>query len=195
LSKNSFLETIKVIDGEILHISYHQKRYESVLKHFGIDIFQDLHSLLNPPKVGLYKCRLEYTLDNTITITYSLYEKRKVHSLQLVYDDIIEYAFKSTDRKHLNHLFTKKGICDDVLIIKNGYVTDTTIANIAFFDGDQWVTPASALLKGITRQRLLDEGKIKEAFIKVESLKKFSKVALLNAMIDFDIITDISFKV
>jgi 4-amino-4-deoxychorismate lyase len=37
-------------------------------------------------------------------------------------------------------------------------------------------------------------GKIIEEDIRVQDLKKFSKVALMNAMIDFDIITKYNLK-
>ena len=59
---------------------------------------------------------------------------------------------------------------------------------MAFYDGNTWVTPSSALLEGTTRKRLLESGKIVLKEIKVEEIKGFQKIALMNAMIDFDII-------
>jgi len=82
----------------------------------------------------------------------------------------------------------QKEQCDDILIIKKGLVSDTSIANIAFYDGKLWFTPKAALLKGTCRTRLLLEGKIIEKEIRVEDIKKYKKIALMNAMIDFDII-------
>jgi len=191
--KSSFLETIKAIDGEVFHISYHQKRYESVLNSLGMCKYKNLNEYLNPPKDGLYRCRLVYT-SKSIDITYHKYLRREVESLKLVYDDEIEYSLKSTCRDSIDTLFKKKDGCDDILIVKNSLVTDTSIANIAFYKDHMWLTPKTPLLKGTTRQRLLDNGDIVEADIRVEDLKSYSKIALLNAMIDFDIITEISFK-
>lgn len=188
----TFLETIRAVDGEIFHISFHQERYESVLKKFGAQDVKNLEQFIKPPKIGLYRCRLTYDLSKSphkIEVTYHEYKKRDISSLKLVYDDKIEYALKSTCRDRLNALYDQRGECDDVLIIKNSLVTDTTIANIAFYDSDRWVTPALPLLKGTTRERLLRDKKIFEADIAVEDLKKFSKIALMNAMVDFDIIT------
>ncbi|DAB28556.1 MAG: branched-chain amino acid aminotransferase [Sulfurimonas sp. RIFOXYD12_FULL_33_39] len=187
-----FLETIRAEDGEVFHISYHQKRYESVLKKFGVKEVQNLSLYLNPPKNGMYRCRLTYDLSkepHQIDVTYYKYIKRDIASLKLLYDDNIEYSLKSTCREELDKLFAKRGECDDVLIIKNSFITDTSIANIAFYDLQRWITPALPLLKGTTRQRLLEEGKIFEKKIHVDELKNFSNVALMNAMIDFDIIT------
>lgn len=191
--KNSFLETIKILDAKVYNIDFHQKRYERVLGSFGKDTFKDLLSLIEAPAKGLYRCRLVYTLDNTIKITYHPYVKRDVQSLKIIYDDSIDYPIKYENRDILNQLFEKKEECDDILIVKNDYVTDTSIANIAFYNGNFWITPRSPLLYGTTRQRLLQNNKIQEADIRVNDLKTYSKVALLNAMIDFDIIANISY--
>jgi 4-amino-4-deoxychorismate lyase len=188
----TFFETIKAVDGEIFHLSFHQERYESVLKYFNVKEIQNLSLFLNPPKNGLYRCRLTYDLSknpHNIAVTYHEYQKRKIDSLKLVYDDEIIYNFKSTARERLDALYNQRESSDDVLIVKNSLITDTTIANIAFFDSKNWLTPAQPLLEGTTRARLLKEKKIYIADIEVKDLKKYSHVALMNAMIDFDIIT------
>ncbi len=189
----TFLETIRAVDGELFHLSYHQKRYESVLKSFGVSDFKNLKEYLNPPILGTYRCRLVYSKD-TIETTYHLYEKKEVKSLKLIYDDLIEYSKKSTSREAIDRLFQKRAECDDILIIKNSLVSDTSIANVAFYANGVWHTPSKPLLRGTTRERLLDEGKIVEKEIKVESLMNYSKMALLNAMIDFDIISQYDLK-
>ena len=184
---NSFLETIKSVEGESLNVFYHQKRYEGVLRSLGATKFKNLRACLNPPKHGVFRCRVVYSKD-AVEVTYHAYVKRDVKTLKLIYDDEIEYSKKYADRKKLDELFLQKDEADDILIIKNNLVTDTSVANIAFFDENRWITPAQPLLKGTARARLLDQGKIFEQEIRVEDLKNFSKVALLNAMIDFDII-------
>ncbi|MCW8839105.1 MAG: aminotransferase class IV family protein [Thiovulaceae bacterium] len=193
--KNEFLETIKIDAGEVWHLKYHQQRYESVLKHFGVYAHKNLEDFIDAPNSGLYRCRLVYTPQDIeyINIEYIEYEKKDIKTLKLVYDDRVDYSLKSTDRLALNKLYDERAEADDILIVKDGYVTDTSIANIAFFDGT-WKTPSTPLLKGTTRQRLLDTGKIQEEDIKVQDIENFSKVALLNAMIDFDIIADENIK-
>ena len=192
---STFLETIKVVDGEIFNLEYHQKRYESVLKFLGVKEIQNLKNFINPPEWGLYRCRLVYDTDN-IEVTYHEYKKRDITTLKLIFENDIEYAHKSAAREDIDALFGKREEGDDILIIKNLFVTDTSIANIAFqTSSGEWVTPKNPLLKGTTRARLLDEGKIKEADIKVHELRSFSKVALLNAMIDFDILDRCEFLI
>ncbi|MBE0514311.1 aminotransferase class IV family protein [Sulfurimonas sp.] len=187
-----FLETIRAVEGEVFNLLYHQKRYESVLKKFNIKNPKNLLEHINPPKRGTYRCRLLYNISqeaHTIDVAYYEYKKREISSLKLVYDDNIEYSLKSACRDELDILYGQRDKCDDILIVKNSLITDTTIANIAFYDSGRWVTPAQPLLKGTTRERLLMEKKIFESDVYVDDLKKFSKVALMNAMIDFDIIT------
>jgi len=188
----SFFETIKAVDGEVFHLKFHQERYESVLKHFGIKEIQNLSLHVNPPKSGLYRCRLTYDLSkhpHKLHVEYHEYKKREINSLKLVYSDEIIYDMKSIQRDKIDALYDLRQSADDVLIIRDNLITDTTIANIAFYDSKNWLTPLSPLLKGTTRERLLREKKIYEADIHVEDLKNFSHVALMNAMIDFDIIT------
>ncbi|WP_373036477.1 aminotransferase class IV family protein [Sulfurimonas sp.] len=189
----TFLETIRAVDGKVYNLSYHQQRYEDVLKSFGSSDFKNLQDYLNPPVTGLYRCRLIYDTRN-IDVTYHKYEKREVASLRLVYDDSVDYSRKSTYRNELESLFEKREECDDILIIKNSLITDTSIANVAFYNSGLWYTPLKPLLRGTTRQRLLDENKIIEKEIRIQDLKEYSKIALMNAMIDFDIITKYDLK-
>lgn len=190
---NIYLETIKSLNGEIFNLLYHQRRYESVLKSLGIRDFKNLQDYLNPPLSGLYRCRLTYDEQN-IKVSYYKYEKKVIKSIKLVYDDEINYSKKFTNRDELNNLFEKREDCDEILIVKNSMITDTSIANVAFYKESLWYTPKNPLLEGTTRARLLDEGKIIEKDIRVKDLKNYSKVALMNAMIDFDIITQYNLK-
>ncbi len=187
MKRSSYLETIKSIDGEIYNIEYHQKRYESVLDSIGILEKEDLRKYIDPPKYGIYKCKLVYT-DDTIDVSYHEYKKREVNSLKLVFNNDIEYSKKLENRDEINALFELREECDDILIIKNLLICDTSIANVAFYRDGEWFTPKEPLLKGTTRARLIDEGKIIESDIKVQDIRSFSKIALLNAMIDFDVL-------
>jgi len=187
--KHSFLETIKAIDGEIKHLEYHQKRYEGVLNSLGIKKVHKLKEQLNPPKKGLYRCRVIYSIKN-IEIEYIPYQKRQIQKLKLIESNTIEYTKKYADRRELDALFLEKGEGDDILIIKDGFVSDTSIANLAFYDGEYWFTPKIPLLQGTTRARLLENGKIFEKDIRAEDIYTYKKIALMNAMIDFDIIAE-----
>lgn len=164
-----------------------------MLSTLGISEYQNLQNHLNPPSIGLYRCRLTYN-ENQIDISYHTYTKRNISSLKVIHADDLEYSKKSVDRSELDRLYTLRENCEDILIVKNGFVTDTSIANIAFFKDGVWYTPTIPLLKGTTRERLLDNGSLVLKDIDIKELKDYTKIALLNAMIDFDIITDIVYK-
>lgn len=185
LVSKKYLETIKALDGQLFHLKYHQWRLNSALESQNR---YKLEELLKAPKNGLHRCRVVYD-DKTFEVEYIPYIKRQIQSLKLVECDTIEYSKKYEDRSLLNNLFSQREQCDDILIVKNGLLCDTSIANIAFFDGQKWLTPKIPLLKGTTRERYLREGFLIEKEIAVEDIKNYKKVALLNAMIDFDIIT------
>jgi 4-amino-4-deoxychorismate lyase len=186
--KIEFLETIKVLDGKLLHLHYHQKRYESVLASYGIEHFNSLSTYIKAPKEGLFRCRIIYDLHGKIDVSFYPYQKRMINSLKLLEADELCYEKKFAQREVLDELFEQRERCDDVLIVKNGYITDTSIANIALFDGEQWFTPTEPLLRGTTRQRLIETGFLLLRDISVESLKNYDKMAVMNAMVDFDII-------
>lgn len=180
------LETIHVVDGQILNLDYHQKRLEYSRKCLGF--FSELLLTLDPPKNGEYRCRILYEKEIE-KIEYIPYRKREVSSFKLIHSDI-EYSLKYEDRHEIEHLFEQKEKADDIIIIKNDLVTDTSIANLCFYDGNNWITPKHPLLKGTTRQRLLDEGQIKCADIHHSDIHNYSKMAVMNAMSDFCIIED-----
>ena len=76
----------------------------------------------------------------------------------MIENNKICYSLKLTDRSQINRLLKQKGNYDDILIVKNGFITDTSISNIIFYNGSKWITPAAPLLKGTCRDKLLKEG-------------------------------------
>ncbi len=190
---SEFFETLKIENGKIFHIKYHQKRYEDLLSSFGFTKYENLQDYITPPSSDLYRCKLIYTLEantHSIRVEYFSYHKKKVETLQVVYDDVIEYKYKATNRDSIDRLYALRGGADDILIVKNGYITDTSIANIAFYHDGKWITPKKPLLPGTTRARLLESGEISEEDIRVKDIENISKIALLNAMIEFDILDE-----
>ena len=188
------LETIKIEDGEVFNLSYHQARCnESRKALFASTDTLDLSSLIQAPPKGLYRCRILYD-EKIHSIEYILYSPKEIHTLKIVSSDL-EYTHKYANRDALNKLLQTQPDADDILIEKYGYLTDTTIANIAFYDGKQWFTPEKPLLKGTTRAKLLDEGFLHTKKIKKEDLKNYTQVALMNAMIGFKILNNFTIKI
>lgn len=185
-----FVETIKIKNGEALGLSYHQARMERTIRHFFPELtlraMPRLDDLVKPKRdMDFYKARVVYGDRGVETTEYAPYSMRNIRSLQVVSDDAVDYSYKSCDRSALNALVAKKGCCDDIVIVKNGLVTDTSFTNIAVFDGSDWLTPKCPLLLGTKRAYLLDSGIIKETDITIHELMQAQRVRLFNAMIEF----------
>ena len=181
------LETIKIEDGTVFNLPYHQRRCNSSRQKLyqSADII-DLSSILIPPKKGLYRCRVVYA-DKVKSIEYIPYIPKKISRLKIV-PSTITYDLKYANRHSLDELLYQYPDADEIIIEKNGYITDTTFSNIAFFDGRQWFTPQYPLLNGTMRQKLMDEGVLHTKMIKKEAIKEYRNVALINAMIGFKIL-------
>lgn len=181
-----FIETIRVENGSICNLAYHVRRMNETRRAFWGDVpALDLEAVIPAENTaGRMKCRVEYG-SGIGPVTISPYRMRPVASLSLVEDDTLDYVFKYADRSGLDRLFERRGEADDILLVRGGLLTDTSIANLALFDGSRWVTPACPLLRGTKRQELLDKGVIREEAVPSSSLGRFTQIALFNALIDF----------
>ncbi|QDM00521.1 aminotransferase class IV family protein [Aliarcobacter butzleri] len=184
-----YFETIKCEDFEVFNLDYHQKRVANTI---GLNI--NLQEYINPISEELLRCKLIYDENGVVDVLYFPYKKREIKSFKIIFDNEIEYSKKYLNRAKLDELYEKRDDCDEVIIIKNGIVTDTTIANIAIFYENLWITSKNCLLGGTTRARLLEEKRLFEKDITLDMLKNASKVALMNAMIGFDEIKDFKIK-
>ena len=181
------LETIKIEEGEIHNLSYHQARCtKSRQKLFNCSDILDLSTIIDAPETGLYRCRIIYA-ETLHSIEYIPYIPKKIETLKIVPSNI-EYSFKYANRDALNALLEANRDVDEVIIEKNGLLTDTTLSNIAFFDGKKWFTPNKPLLEGTMRARLIDEGFLQTKEIRQNELSDYSQVALINAMLGFKIL-------
>jgi 4-amino-4-deoxychorismate lyase len=182
------IESIKLLDGEFFNLSYHEQRMNRALKELcGMEDFFDLAVFLekcdNPVK-GLYKCRVTYD-DQVQDVEFLPYEPKLIESLKIVKSDSIEYEFKYKDRSAIDKLFKRRGGCDDILIIKNDLITDSSYSNVVFRKGKKWITPWSALLKGTMRQSLIEQNVIQEEDIRLEDIGDFESCRIINAMLGF----------
>lgn len=181
-----FVETIAIEDGKAPLLHLHSERLNRTRAEvFGLTDRIDIseHITLSSCR-GKTKCRVVYGAEIE-SVTYSPYRMRPVQSLKTVTDNDIDYRLKSVDRSPIDTLFATRGGCDDILIIRDGLVTDTSIANIALFDGQRWHTPQEPLLAGVRRSSLIAEGIVEERRIEVADIKNYRRIALFNAMIGF----------
>jgi 4-amino-4-deoxychorismate lyase len=188
------IETIRVENRSLQQVSYHNKRFNEARRalfgsHDRVDIEEIVHIPTELPNT-VFKLRL---LTNGSEFEQELvpYLPRLIRTVKLVYNNSIEYTYKTEDRQSLDRAFAQRGHCDDVMIVKNGLISDSFATNILFFDGTEWHTPKTPLLRGTQREFLLDQKRIVEKEIKVEDLQTYRSLKLINAMIDFECATEL----
>jgi len=185
---SQFIESV-CFDGGYRNLSYHQHRVDKTFEtYFPWEDPLSIRTLLPSLDVpGKHKVRIVYD-DSAHKVEVSAYFPAPLNSMRLVTDNLIEYGLKSTNRKRLLQLKENAQV-DDIIIVKKGFVTDGSISNLAFWNGKQWVTPATYLLNGVKRRSLLKSGNLIEKEIKESDINQYEKVTLINAMLDLGELT------
>lgn len=183
------LESLKITASGIKNLDFHNQRFNHARSAlFGLKKKADLsHFIQLPPLKNseIIKCRVIYQ-EEIIKIEYISYQRKDINTLKVVYDDDVNYEYKFEDRTHLTDLCHRKGECDDILIVKRGMITDFSYGNIIFYDGKQWVTPATPLLAGTMRASLIRSNRIIEKNITIRDLDQYKSFKLINALFGFD---------
>lgn len=182
------VESLAINDGIILNAEWHEARYRSAYKeYYGTEPrFVLLDNLtLEIPSKGLFKLRIAYN-QSTQNMTISPYKFKDIQSLKMIETNDLDYHLKFTDRTAINELLVLKEASDDILIINNGMVSDTSIGNVIFLKDKQWFTPDTPLLGGTQRAKLLSEGTIIAQQISKNDIKMFEAFQVINAMRPFD---------
>ncbi len=193
LPDTPLVESIRLDPEGPGNLAYHQARIDRAMAHFfdgarRVDLEMLLRDLPRPSRGTRYKVRVVYGRE-VREVTVRPYAVRDLKRVRIVHDDSIDYRYKYLDRSGLDELKRsavppERTATEDILIIKNGLVTDTSFSNVAFSDGHEWVTPESVLLPGTRRARLIDEGKVRPVRISCGDLAKYSRISFINAMLD-----------
>src|SRR6056297_147225 len=103
------VESIKIKDGEAYNLEWHQSRYERSYKEaFSSNPNWNIAETISIPekfKTGLTKARFLYS-EMEYKLEFHKYNKRKINTLKVVYNDKIDYHLKWTDRTQLQKLFS-----------------------------------------------------------------------------------------
>jgi 4-amino-4-deoxychorismate lyase len=189
--KMEFIETLLVKNGKIQNLKYHLNRIKKTAKYFK---WKTLDKIIENKewkmKDGEWRIRITYSYDGIRNIEIFPIKKRTFKKFKLVKIDF-NYFFKYKNRKKFSIIHSQFSIdFDEFILVKNNLITDTTISNLAFFTGKEWITPKYPLLKGTKRQELIDKGILKKENIHIYDLPYFKKIAMLNAIIGFQEIND-----
>lgn len=182
-----FIESIRVCDGKFCSLEWHLRRMRQTIAYWQYPLNLSILSWQVPEELGsgIFKCRIVY--DSQIReMTYSPYHPRIIRSLKLVDGDALDYAFKYEDRSVIMRLLQLKESCDDILITKGGYITDTSYSNVVLENSEGLFVPHTFLLNGTRRQRLLSEGIVRERAIRPSDLGQYHRLYLINALIGLE---------
>jgi 4-amino-4-deoxychorismate lyase len=183
-----FIETIRVDNGRIPELERHLTRLRETLRLQSGVMPAGLEAAIikqNFPSNGRYRLRIEYGLDEDWQMETFPYMRKKIEKMRIMHFAPPDYRFKYADRAWLDTLLRNSG-ADEALIISNNKLTDTTIANIVFTDGNGWWTPDTPLLAGTERTRLLEAGIISERSITLSDIISFAGYRLINAMMPWE---------
>jgi len=180
------LESIKIENGIIINQEYHQRRIDDSAKKLNQNKFE-LAEILIPQeyKLGVYKMRIIYS-NKIEEIDFQEYQIKKIECLKLVENDNINYNFKFLNRIEIENLLIQKGNCDDIIIAKNGEITDTSYSNLVFIKNGEYFTPINPLLKGTKREYFINEKILNPILIKPRDIDRFEYCKIINAMINID---------
>lgn len=183
------IESIYLKDGVFRNLKYHQLRMEFSSKElFGVPNKWAMEGKLQSsefPESGLFKVRVIYDTE-VKQIEFVPYLAKPVRSLKLINSDAIRYIHKFENRQALNELYQQREKCDDIIIVRSGFVTDASYANLIFRKGNEWFTPTTYLLAGTMRAFLLDSNQIKSTEIRIQDLPQYESCKLINAMLGMD---------
>ncbi|HZJ80099.1 MAG TPA: aminotransferase class IV [Dysgonamonadaceae bacterium] len=190
MSEQLFIEVIKVENGIFVNPLPHIERiFRTTLHLFDKPLLVELNNDIIPAHlhaVGRVKCRIVYGRE-IVSIDFEPYKMRNIKSLSLAEHNTIDYKYKYHKRDEINKLRALHSETDDILIIKNSQVTDTSFSNVVFKDHTgKLYTPKSTLLAGTKRGQLLEAGIIQEKEVQVSDINSYMGVYLINAMIDIE---------
>lgn len=178
------IETI-LFDKELKNFKYHLNRVKNTCEYFKWKF--DKEWLKLEEKIAFkqkpLRVRITYNQFGIKEIELFDIKKREFKSFRAI-EINFNYFLKKKNRKHFKKLHNTYPE-DEFILIKNNLITDTTISNLAFFDGKDWLTPKYPLLKGTKREELLQKKLLKETNIHKSDLKYFKKIAMINAILGF----------
>lgn len=179
------IESIRVFNRKVSHIRWHNERCNASRKSlFGCSDLIDLRKIIKIPDNlpdGLFKCRIIYG-SKIEDIHFEPYTVRNIRKLIAVNTDNIEYPYKFLERPELDALYAMRNEADEILIIKNGLLTDAYYYNVLIQIDGQYYTPSKPLLQGTRLQSLRQSLSITPADITVDMLMRSNAITLINAM-------------
>ena len=184
-------------DRGVILLDYHLNRMANSAAYFGFDFDaagarRALESLVRTLDGQRYRIRLLQPRDAAPTLEHEALRESATAPPALVglaahpIDPENPFLYHKTTRRDVyEQALRSVSGCDDVLLWNpDGFLTETTIANIVVDMGGERFTPPvnCGLLGGTYRQWMLDQGEIRERKIHMDELPRIHGLALINSV-------------
>jgi len=193
----SLLETLRYADGRFDFLEQHLARLEASAEYFSfpwdgtgvraaLEAFQQQHQA-SPTAL---RVRLVYSRAAQVRLEAEPLKPLPLPLRVAVGAPIVDPSevllyHKTTHRSLYEQARASYPLADDVILRNcDGYVTESTIANVVVELQGQLYTPplACGLLPGILRDELIRQGRVKERLLTPEDLHNAEKVYLVNSV-------------
>lgn len=188
------LETLGLRNGNFIVLKEHLQRLKKSAAYFDFEVNMDTikHKLLQYKdihKEGEWRVRL--LVDKAGEVNIKINQLKQADHLQVglakapIDKENIFLYHKTTNRSvYEEHMREVDGLFDVLLWNVDHEVTEFTIGNIIVeLDGELITPPVDCgLLPGTFRQKLLNEGNVKEAIVLREDLHKCANIWLINSV-------------
>ena len=189
------LETMRLQHGAIYLLEYHLRRLQQSAEFFGFAfnlavIQENIAFTCTEHQVGTFRTRLLLDRLGGIDIQiFPIFEKTcesqsMVLSRLKVNSVDINLQHKTTRRRLYDSAAAESESHEVILTNEQGYLTESSIANLVFEVGGQYYTPpvSDGLLPGTLRRLLLDEGKILERSLHIGDIDQVESWHLISAL-------------
>ena len=190
------LETLRLEDGQFRHLADHLARLQGAAAHFNVPfhaaaVERALQAVAERHPQGPWRVRLLLNAaGQPHAEAFALQPTSEPVRLQLATRPLAEahsefVRFKTTRRAHYAAFApTVPGVFDTVLWNEAGEITEGTFGNVAVLLDGRWATPplACGLLPGVGRAVALREGRLVEAVVRLDDLRRVQGWAFLNSL-------------
>ncbi len=193
-----FIESIRLENGNVKLLDYHQDRMDrTTFHHFACQNQVEISKIIEKmelPTIGVYKIRILYSR-NEQNIEMSPYQQKTYSDFEIIeLPDHFNYAYKFADRTLFETLSMHLNPQTIAIFSQKSMLTDALYANLVFQKNGILYTPNTPLLNGVQRQFLLENNKITEIKISTHDIFSFEKVGLINAMIPLENVEFVEIK-
>lgn len=184
-TEGCFIETIRWSEGRYHLLDLHSRRMAETLEEMKFPQMPPLRELLPcvPERLRnlTVKCRVLYGGGGLERLEFEPYAVRRVSSLRMVEDNAVDYHLKFADRSRLMALRNHRREADEIIIVKNGLVTDTSYSNLLFRAPDGFLTPERPLLRGVMLRHLIAEGRVSQVALKPDDILSGNRYGITEA--------------